>query len=255
MIFGPVPIEAAGGAVLAHSLKLATGRLRKGKVLRDEDLQALKNAGYDQVIVARLEPGDIGEDEAAERLASALVPDPTAAGLTITPPFTGRVNLIANGPGIVDLDPQKLSEINTIDPMITVATVPRYQQMGAGGMVATIKIIAYGVAESAISRAEAIARTKTTMQLVAPAYQSVGLVMSVIPGGPDNGKGQAAIRGRVEALGMRLESVVEVPHSEAAMTEALEGMCQDVLLILTASATSDPYDVAPQAVRAARWCG
>ncbi len=251
MIFGPVPVAEAAGAVLAHSLKLPAGRLRKGKVLDQTDIAALRAADLAEVIVARFEPGDVGEDEAARRIAAALVRDPEAAGLRVTAPFTGRVNLIADGPGVVVLDQAVLAAVNEVDPMITVATVPQHQQMGPGGMVATIKIISYGVAGAEIARAEAAAGQGTALRLVPPAHRSVGLVMSVTPGGPDNAKGQAAIRARVEALDMVLSHVVEVPHTEAALTAALGEMEQDILLILTASATSDPHDVAPQAVRTA----
>ena len=38
MIFGPVPVGAAEGAVLAHSVRVSEGRLRKGKVLGAADV-------------------------------------------------------------------------------------------------------------------------------------------------------------------------------------------------------------------------
>ncbi|MBL9056536.1 MAG: molybdopterin biosynthesis protein, partial [Rhodobacteraceae bacterium] len=76
MIFGAVPLERALGAILAHSLPLAGGRLRKGALLGAEDLALLRAEGVDHVTVAQLEPGDLAEDVAAARLAAALVPDP-----------------------------------------------------------------------------------------------------------------------------------------------------------------------------------
>ena len=248
MIFGAVPVGEAAGAVLAHSVKLDTRRLRKGKLLEGADVAALAAAGLGEVIVARFEPGDVGEDEAAARVAAALVRDPGAAGLSVTEPFTGRVNLLATGPGVVVLDEGIIAAVNRIDPMITVATVPQHQQMGAGGMVATIKIISYGVAGEAVARAEAAAGGDA-IRLAGPVHRSVGLAMTVIPGGPDNGKGQKAIEGRVRALGLEMAQVAEVAHRREALAGALDGLAGDILLILTASATSDPNDVAPGAVR------
>ena len=64
-------------------------RLRKGVRLTVGHLAALEAAGMGEVVVARLEPGDMHEDRAAARLAAALVPDPAAAGLRLTEPFTG----------------------------------------------------------------------------------------------------------------------------------------------------------------------
>ena len=119
MEFGPVPLDQAEGAILAHSLMPGGHRLRKGHVLTAADLAQLRRAGVAHVTVARIGPGDVAEDRAAARLAAALVPDPAAVGLVLTGPFTGRVNLNAVGPGIVVLDPAAVLALNRIDPAIT----------------------------------------------------------------------------------------------------------------------------------------
>ena len=247
MKFGPVPVGEAQGAVLAHSVALEKGRLRKGAVLSAADMAALQAVGLAEVIVARLDPGDLGENAAAERIAAALVPDAAAAGLRVTKPFTGRVNLIAEAPGVAVLDVAAITALNHVHPMITLATVPAFQQMEAGGMVATIKIIAYAVPGADVGRAAALAAGAIRMAGVV--HRSAGLVVTQIPGGPDDTKGIASIRARVEALGMDLAEVRTVPHRAAALAEALGGVRGDIAMILTDSATSDVDDVAPSAVR------
>ncbi|GGH20343.1 molybdenum cofactor cytidylyltransferase [Cribrihabitans marinus] len=249
MKFGPVPVAQAGGAILAHSVKAGGRKLRKGITLQKDDLATLAQAGIESVIVARLDRGDLHENAAARRLADALVPDPAAAGLRLAEPFTGRVNILAEGPGVVALDAEAVTRFNRVHPMITVATVPPWQQMGPGGMVATIKVISYGVPEAAVARAEAEARG--AIRLAAPVFRSAGLVVTEIPGGPPNDKGIAAIRTRVEALGMELASPRIIPHDAAELTRALSDLPGAMALILTGSATSDPDDVAPSAVAAA----
>ena len=112
MKFGPVPLSAAEGAILAHSVALPSGRLRKGQVLRADHLADMAGEGMTEVICAQPDPGDVGENEAAARLAAALVPDPAAVHLQLTEPFTGRVNLIADGPGVVTLDHARLDRLN-----------------------------------------------------------------------------------------------------------------------------------------------
>lgn len=248
MRFGPVPLADATGAVLAHSVKLTRGRLRKGAVLDAEALTALAEAGLTEVVAARLDPGDLDENTAAARLAAALVPDAGAANLRLSKPFTGRVNLIASGPGVVQIDAAAIAAVNRIHPMITVATVPEWQQVGTGQMVATIKIISYAVAESDLARAEAAGRA--ALHLHPPAHSSAGLVVTQIPGGPDDAKGIAAIEGRLKLLGLSLAEVRTVPHRVAELSGALRELKGDLALILTASATSDINDVAPAAVRA-----
>lgn len=251
MQFGPVPLREAEGAILAHSVTLPSGRLRKGQVLTEDHLAKMAGQGMEEVICARPDPDDVTENEAAARIAAALVSDPAAANLRITKAFTGRVNLIAAAPGVVQLDAALLTRLNHIHPMLTLATVPQHQQMAEGGMVATVKIIAYAVPGAAVDEAEALLRNAKTMSLQTTRLSSARLIVTEIPGGAGE-KGVSAIEGRLTALGMTLSSVSTVPHQEAAIRDALDAQHEDDLtLILTASATSDPHDVAPEALRAA----
>jgi molybdenum cofactor cytidylyltransferase len=71
MKFGDVPVAEAEGAILAHSLRLAGIALKKGRVLSTADLEAIAAAGLDHVVAARLDPDDIREDAAAERISVA----------------------------------------------------------------------------------------------------------------------------------------------------------------------------------------
>ncbi|MEM1003885.1 MAG: molybdopterin-binding protein [Pseudomonadota bacterium] len=249
MKFGPVPVAEVADAILAHSVQVPGGKLRKGIILTEEHRDQLTAAGYDSVTVARLEYDDCHEDRAASNLAAALAPDPASLGLRATDAFTGRVNLLADGPGLAVFDIPALEAFNLVNPMITVATVPQYQQMSPGGMVATIKVISYAVPGADVRIASNLAWS--SVRMARPQHKTAGLIVTDIPGGPSNDKGIAAIRGRVDALGMELSDVRIVDHATQAIASALAGLEGDVVMILTGSATSDPYDVAPEAVRAA----
>lgn len=246
MKFGSVAVEDAIGAVLAHSVKAGDVKLRKGLVLTGDHVLALQKGGLSKVTVARLYPGDIHENTAAAQLAAALVPNPGAVGLRLAAPFTGRVNILADGPGVVVLDVAALERFNRVHPMITIATVPPFQQMGAGGMVATIKIIAYAVPGADVARATATA--PAALRLATPVVHSVGLVITEISGGPSSDKGIRAITGRINALGLDLADIRTVAHDTGELAQALAQVAGDMVLILTGSATSDPHDVGPEAL-------
>jgi molybdenum cofactor cytidylyltransferase len=251
MEFGPVAVDQAEGAILAHSVMRNGHRLRKGLVLGASDIADLRAAGIAQVIAARPGPDDVPEDTAAARLAAALVPDPAAAGLTLTDPFTGRVNLNAVGPGIVLLNTAAVQALNRIDPAITLATLAPFARVSAGTLAGTVKIITYAVPQAALAQAEALARRAIRVQGVV--RRSAGLLMTDVPGQEDKliAKGRRAVEARLRALGMDLAGVVTVPHDTAAMARALAGLPGEMLLILTGSATSDLFDTAPQALRVA----
>ena len=248
MKFGPVPIEHAEGAILAHSVKAGAEMLRKGLVLGAAHIEALRGAGIGEVTVAALDPEDLHEDVAAERLARALVPDESTAQLERTRAFTGRVNLVATCPGVAVLDVAALNALNAVHPMITLATVPSFQQVGTGQMVGTVKIISYGVPEADLSRAAELGAA--AMRLAPVVHETASLIITEIPGGVGD-KGRKAIEGRLGALGMDLSEVVMVPHRVDELAGAVAAAKGDLVLILTGSATSDPNDVAPEAVRMA----
>ena len=251
MEFGPVATDQADGAILAHSVMINGHRLRKGLVLGPADIATLRAAGVGQVIAARPGPGDVPEDAAAARLAAALVPDPAAAGLSLTEPFTGRVNLNAVAPGIVLLDTVAIHALNRIDPAITLATLAPFARVSAGTLVGTVKIITYAVPQAALAQAEVLAQHAIRVQPVV--RRSAALLMTDVPGQEDKliAKGRRAVEARLRALGMDLAGVITVPHDTGAMARALADLPGEMLLILTGSATSDLYDTAPQALRAA----
>ena len=72
MQFGPVPVAAALGGILAHSLRTADDASRKAACCQRADIEVLEQAGYREITVAQLDADDIAEDEAAARIAAAF---------------------------------------------------------------------------------------------------------------------------------------------------------------------------------------
>ncbi len=247
MDFGPVPLDQALGTVLAHSLPLDQGRLRKGKVLDAADLHALTEAGLHRVIVARLAATDMGEDAAALAIARAIAPD--GCGLSLQAVGTGRVNLMAEGPGLARIDAARVHAVNAADPSITLATVPEWQRMDPGGMVATVKIIAYGVENRSVLHACLVGNG--ALSLARPLVRDAVMIETVVGNSTPSDKGHRIIGERLERLGVTLAPEWRIAHDEAALAAALTRADADLILILTASATSDIRDVAPTAVRRA----
>jgi molybdenum cofactor cytidylyltransferase len=251
MKFGPVSLDDAEGAILAHSVGLPTGRLRKGVTLDAAALKKLDAAGIAEVTVARLDAADVHEDRAAELLAQSLVPDPDAVHLRVAPPSTGRVNIYAKDNGVAAIDAAKINAVNAIHPMITVATVPEWQRMAMRGMVATVKIISYAAPGDALEATCAAGRDALALRPVV--HKTAKLVQTSV-GEKDVGeKGHRAMAMRFERMGVTLGEQTVVPHRIDALRAALlDAMSDhDMLCVLTGSATSDLYDVAPEALRAA----
>lgn len=265
MHFGPLPIDHAEGAILAHSLRRDGLVFKKGRHLSAEDVAALREAGIARIIAATLTAEDIGEDEAASRVAAAVAGGDAVAfgGVTVAAAFTGRVNLFAATRGLLRLDPARIDAINLIDESVTVATLPDLAPVEAGQMVATIKIIPFAAPAACVARAEAIA-AKTIAGGAAPLRilpfrpLSVALIQTRLPGLKDSvlDKTVAVTRDRVEGLGGRLVDEGRCGHDEAELAERIaERMAAmpsvDLLLIAGASAITDRRDVLPAAIERA----
>ncbi|MEO1469901.1 MAG: molybdopterin-binding/glycosyltransferase family 2 protein, partial [Pseudomonadota bacterium] len=251
MRFGPLPLSEATGAVLAHSMQLRDGKLAKGTVLDAAALARLAAAGIGQVIAARLDATDLPEDAAAERLGVALAPDPAALGLERSAPFTGRLNLYAAGPGLLSVDAGLVGRLNALDEAVTLATLPDATWVAARQMVATVKIIPYAAPGAAVTAGEAVlAAAGPAMRVREAVHRSAGLVLTVTPGMKPTvvDKGAEAVRTRLAALGVTLAAERRVAHETQALAGAMVDCPGDVLLVLTASATSDRADVGPAAL-------
>ncbi len=253
MKFGPVSLAEAEGAILAHSVGLTARKLKKGRVLGAADIAALRAEGQDEVTVARLEAGDVPEDQAAARIGAALAPDAAVQGLTVSAPFTGRVNLYAVGAGVLRLDTLLINRLNAIDEAVTVATLPDFARVGPRQILATVKIIPYAAPEAAVTAAEALLAGSVPVAVKPLARRSAGLILTRTPGMAEKmvAKGADAVKARLAALGIELVSEAVAPHRTGELAEALASAQGEIVLILTGSATSDRNDVGPAAVVAA----
>jgi len=69
MKFGPVSPREAEGATAVHTIRQDSLVLKKGTLVGPPEVAALEAAGIKSIVVARLEPGDVSEDEAAAKIA------------------------------------------------------------------------------------------------------------------------------------------------------------------------------------------
>lgn len=251
MKFGPVPVENAEGAVLAHSIQIAGRRLRKAVVLTADDIAALKAAGVAEVVVAVLSPGDLGEDEAAARIAGAM----SFRGIEVKPPATGRVNLHAREAGVFTVDAGMIDAINAVDPAITIATLAKFAPVEQGQMVATVKIIPFAVAGETVEAVAGLCAGGEIFAVHPFSPKRVGIVQTVLPGIKDSVLVKTAriTEARLARSQSRIVKELRTPHETGAVAAAiaeLEPNC-DLVTVFGASAVSDFDDVIPAAIRVA----
>ena len=249
MIFAPFPLDEALGTIVAHSHRLPDRVLKKGAVLDAAAIAALRAGGYAEIIAARLEPRDVVENEAADRLAAVF----DAPGLTRRRAATGRVNLHAARAGLLIVNADTVDRINLVDESLTLATLPDATVVGAGEMVATVKIIPFAVPATALERVESVAREAPAFALHPFRKLRTGLIISELPGLKEKiTEGTIeATEARVTGFGGTLLPPLRCPHAEAPIAAALRQLLAagaELLLVAGASATVDRRDVGPAGV-------
>jgi molybdenum cofactor cytidylyltransferase len=245
--FGPVAVSDAIGGIVAHAIRQPGLTLRKGDRLGEPQIALLREAGMGTVTIAQLEPGDVGEDEAASRLAQAVAGD----HVRVEKPFTGRANLFAETPGVLLADADAIDRINARDERITLATLPPMRRVVEGEMIATVKIIPFAVPEDALS--QAVAAANGFKIAIAPFRKMrVGVVSTLLPGlKPATVKKTLRILGeRLAPSGSSVASDREVPHETQALAQAIAQVepGSDLLIVFGASAITDRRDVIPAAI-------
>jgi molybdenum cofactor cytidylyltransferase len=249
--FGPVPTRDAVGGIVAHAVKEGDLVLKKGTRITPDHVKALLGAGVAAITVALLEPDDLPEDDAAARLADAVI------DIEIVPekPFTGRVNLFAASAGVLLVDEAKIDAVNAIDEAITIATLPRFRRVEAGEMAATVKIIPFAIGKQLLERT--VAAGAGAIRVAPFSSKKIAVISTLLPG-----LKSSVVDKTLRVLDERLGGLdgserlcdIRVHHTVDDLAEVLprgSALGADVTIVFGASAITDRRDVIPAALEAA----
>jgi len=249
MKFGPVRVEEAEGAMLAHATTAGDRRFRKAHRITADDIAFLKSAGVDEIVAAVLSSDDLDEDAAAERIAGAM----RFRGIEAKPAATGRVNLHALEAGVFTVDRSLVDRLNAIDPAITLATVAEFKPVVKGDMVATVKIIPFAVERALADKAASILTASEIFAVHAYRPMTVGVVQTVLPSVKDSvlAKTSRVMASRLARSGSTIGDELRTPHEIEPLSEAIDALApaSDMIFVFGASALCDFDDVIPAAIR------
>ncbi len=248
MKFGPAsPADAVGG-VTVHTLRQGSLVLKKGTTIGAVEVEALTRAGVKEIVVVRLEDGDVSEDVAAAGIAQAVAGD----GINVERAFTGRANLFAARPGVLVIDRAKVDRINDVDEAITFATLAAYKPVVEGEMIATVKLIPFGV-EAKLRDAAVAAASGGALRIAPYVIKRVGIVSTLLPGLSPKvvEKTLRVTAERLAPAGATIVAERRVPHDESTLKDAIKellGLGAELVIVFGASAIADRRDVIPAAI-------
>jgi len=250
MKFGPVSPKEAIGGVAVHAIRQGDFVLKKGTLITSDDAADLIRVGITEIVVARLEDGDVSEDMAATQIAEAVAGE----GVAVERAFTGRSNLFASRAGILMLDSAAIKKLNLVDEAVTFATLPEYRAVAEGEMIGTIKLIPFGIDAKLCAKAVKVAE-KVKFHVAPYKLKRVGVVSTLLPGLSPKviDKTISVTRERLARAGARIVAERRVTHTEAPLARAIvELMAEgaELILVFGASAIADRRDIIPSAVEA-----
>jgi len=262
--FGPTPLDEARAAILAHGFRLPDRTLKKGRRLSADDLAALREAGYESVVTARLDAQDVAENDAARELAEALAGAGTgdgsggrSAGLLTGNAFTGRCNLLAAVRGVLCVDEEGVAAVNAVGEELTLATLPAETVVDPRRLAATVKVIPFAVRRSHLDTCLRIVAERAGIVRVAPfRARRAGIVLTELPGSRASvlDKTAAVLGDKLSGIGATCELERRCAHAADAVGSALRELVAagcDLAIVLGASAIVDRRDVVPAAIDAA----
>jgi molybdenum cofactor cytidylyltransferase len=248
MKFGPASPREAIGGVTVHTLRQGSLVLKKGTTIGPAEVAALERAGVKEIVVVRLEAGDVSEDVAAASIAEAITGD----GINVERAFTGRSNLFAARPGVLVVDRAAVDRINCVDEAITLATLPAFKPVVEGEMVATVKLIPFGV-EAKLRDVAVKAAGGGALRIAPYVIKKVGVVSTLLPGLASKviDKTLRVTAERLAPAGAAIIAERRVTHDETALADAIKELLAlgaELVIVFGASAIADRRDVIPAAI-------
>ncbi len=250
MKFGSLPIEEARGSVAVHSIRKDKLVLKKGTIIGDAEIEALRAASIAEIVVAKLEPGDVGEDQAASELAAAA----QGENVRTDQAFTGRANLFAEKAGVLVVNRLAIDGLNAIDEAITFATLPAFSMVAEDQMIATAKIIPFAVSSKSHRSALAAATAAGKLVSVAPyRVKRIGVISTRLPGLAEKviEKTLKVTRERLAPTGAKIVAEQRIDHDSVKLSRAIKEVLNagaELVLVFGASAIADRRDVIPAAI-------
>ena len=252
-----IRVEDAIGTVLAHDIteikadREFKGRaFRKGHIVTDADVPKLLNLGKENLFVLTINPEEVHENEAAQRIATAIA----GTGVSFSDEVKeGKVNIFAAQDGLLRINVYGLERLNLLGEVMC-ATRHNNTMVKKGDLVAGTRAIPLIVERIVVERAEAIpARWGKLVEVVPVRSLKAGLIIT----GNEVYKGrikdafEPIMRKKIEDIGSEVIKVVFAPDDEEYIAQGIEALIHSgaELIVSTGGMSVDPDDVTRKGIQ------
>ena len=248
-------VEEAVGMKLCHDMtKVVPGQFKgvafkRDHIIRPEDVEELLSMGKEHVFVWEENAGEIHEDEAAVRIAQAVM----GKNMTFDHPQEGKTMLRASAKGLFKVNRSLLQKVNSIE-YITVASRPNNFIVEEGDRLAGARVIPLVIKEEKIEQLEEICHTEDPVFDIKP-YKK--LKTGIIITGNEVYKGRIqdrfgpVISEKLDYYDIEMLGRTYCPDETAELLKSISSFKDQGadLIILTGGMSVDPDDLTPGAIR------
>jgi molybdopterin biosynthesis enzyme len=252
-----IAVREAVGMVLGHDVtRIIPGQekgpaFRRGHIIQATDVEDFLDIGKEHVYVIDLSDGYLHEDDAAKRIATAAV----GPGIRLTSPTEGRINLEAEIDGLLKIDIETLTRLNSLGDIVF-ATLHSNHQVKAGQPIAGTRVVPLVMAVDVVARAETLCRENPPLIQVKPfRHLKVGMVTtgSEVYSGRIKDAFGPVVRRKFESLGSSILRQVFVSDDTQMTSDAIGNLIAEgaEMVVVTGGMSVDPDDRTPLAIREA----
>ncbi|MDR0879329.1 MAG: molybdopterin-binding protein [Clostridioides sp.] len=249
-----IKVEDSVGQVLCHDMTqiipkvTKDARFRKGYVVTKEDIPILLSMGKENIYIWENQEGMLHENEAAEILCEICM----GSGFKKSEVKEGKIELIANVNGMLEVDSQSLNEINSLGEMMIASRHGNFPVKAGDKCVAT-RVIPLVIEEEKMKIAKKIAKGRPLFNILPYKKKKIGVVTT----------GSEVYEGRISdkftpVIGKKLEEYDNcidehiICNDDSEMIENsiekfLASGCD--LIICTGGMSVDPDDRTPLAIK------
>jgi molybdenum cofactor synthesis domain-containing protein len=248
-----IPVRDAVGSVLCHDItQIIPGvvkdvAFKKGHIILEEDISLLLSIGKENLYVWEKKEGYLHENDAAERLRSLT----SGEGLTFSEVKEGKINFIADYPGLLKINTNLLYQLNSLGEIILVTLHNNYP-VKKGQKVAGTRVIPLVIEEDKIKRAEDLIGDEKIVSVLPFTPMKVGIITtgSEVYHGRIKDAFGPVIRKKVEEYGCEVLGQTIINDDENKIKEEIEAwMVKGAeMVICTGGMSVDPDDVTPTAI-------
>ena len=249
-----ISVDKAVGKVIAHDMtqiipgKYKGARFKKGHIIKEEDIEILKDMGKENIYIIDLDENTLHENEAAKKISEQL----RGEYLKLGSPHEGKITLTADIDGILKVNKSLLFEANQLDDIL-ITTVQNNVPVKSEEEIAGVRINPLTIEKEKIEKVKLLLQQRKLFKIKPYKNYKIGIVITgnEIFEGRIEDKFLPTLKNKLTRWGGQLLDYIYVPDKPDKIKDALlELKEKGADILLTGGGMSvDPDDVTPLGIK------